>query len=188
MAKRIISRSNEAEVLKRSARRCCLCYGLEGDFSQKSGQVAHVDHDSANSKIENLVFLCLSHHDEYDSKTSQSKGITTDEVNFYRGILYSDVANQLPRLEPIQREQSFDEVDPFHQFILQLRNPSPICSSLLNGYEIQRSVDERFIDIRPFSPDRLRMSGYVLSMGEYALVGNHEMVAPLAGWTCNIAE
>ncbi len=44
---------------------------------------------SFNSAIKNLLF-CLGHHEEYDSRTSQSKGIGIDEVRAYRDRLYSD--------------------------------------------------------------------------------------------------
>lgn len=57
----------------------------------KTGQIAHVDQDSANSTEENLVWLCFEHHDQYDSKTSQGKGLTEGEVLTYREALYDEV-------------------------------------------------------------------------------------------------
>jgi hypothetical protein len=54
----------------------------------RKGQIAHLNHDRSDSRFENLVWLCLEHHDEYDSKTSQSKGFTIDEVREYRNRLY----------------------------------------------------------------------------------------------------
>jgi hypothetical protein len=50
----------------------------------KVGQIAHLDRDASNSVEENLAFLCLPHHDEYDSKTSQRKGLTIGEVKTFR--------------------------------------------------------------------------------------------------------
>jgi hypothetical protein len=50
--------------------------------------MAHLDQDPANSAAENLAFLCLEHHDQYDSRTSQSKGLTPQEVKCYRVELY----------------------------------------------------------------------------------------------------
>jgi hypothetical protein len=38
--------------------------------------------------LENLAWLCLAHHDEYDSKTSQSKSLQINEVKSYRAELY----------------------------------------------------------------------------------------------------
>lgn len=75
-------------VLKKSKRRCCLCFGLNCDSREKKGQIAHLDRDPANSKPDNLAFLCLDHHDEYDSGTSQSKSIQINEVKAYRDELY----------------------------------------------------------------------------------------------------
>jgi predicted restriction endonuclease len=61
-----IPRKIETEVLVRSRRRCCLCVFLDNDFSVKHVQIAHLDHDRTNNKIDNLTPLCLFHHDEYD--------------------------------------------------------------------------------------------------------------------------
>ena len=86
----------ETEVLTESARRCCICYGLNFDFTIKKGQIAHLDQNPANSTFDNLAWLCFEHHDEYDSTTRQSKGLTVAEVKDYRGQLYdfiSDIRN-----------------------------------------------------------------------------------------------
>jgi len=88
--------ADEAAVLLRSARRCAFCYGLSGDTQEKKGQVAHVDHDPSNSLFENLVFLCLDHHDQYDSGTSQAKGLTRVEAQRYREMVHEYV-DQLRR-------------------------------------------------------------------------------------------
>jgi len=65
-----------------------LCAGLHDDFGIKKGQIAHIDGNSSNSDSDNLVYLCLDHHDELDSKTSQSKGLTFEELKEYRRRLY----------------------------------------------------------------------------------------------------
>jgi hypothetical protein len=81
----------EADVLLQSRRRCCICFGLHRNTSIKQGQIAHIDRDSSNNEINNLAFLCLNHHDSYDSKTSQSKGFTPVEVKRYRDELYAAI-------------------------------------------------------------------------------------------------
>lgn len=83
-ARKKVPVSTEAEVLVQSRRRCCVCYGLNRDDGVKRGQVAHLDGDRDNNASKNLAFLCLEHHDEYDSRTSQSKGLTQTEVEQYR--------------------------------------------------------------------------------------------------------
>lgn len=77
----------ETQVLYSSRRRCLFCFGLRGDFRTKRGQIAHIDHNSSNSALENLAFLCMPHHDEYDSRTSQSKSLTKDELRKYLTVL-----------------------------------------------------------------------------------------------------
>jgi hypothetical protein len=84
MARQPIPRPIAGDVLLRSARRCALCYGLDGDLRRKKGQIAHIDQDSTHSTEDNLVFLCLEHHDEYDSKTRLVKGLTEVEIREYK--------------------------------------------------------------------------------------------------------
>jgi hypothetical protein len=78
----------QAEVLVKSRRRCCVCYGLKRDLKIKQGQIAHLDQNSANNIESNLAFLCFDHHDQFDSTTSQSKNLTAKEVITYKRELY----------------------------------------------------------------------------------------------------
>jgi len=83
----------QVEVLVQSRRRCCVCFGLNRDDSVKKGQIAHLDGDKTNNRIGNLAFLCFDHHDEYDSQTSQSKGLVRTELERYRDELASKFGN-----------------------------------------------------------------------------------------------
>jgi hypothetical protein len=65
---------------------------LENDFEIKKGQIAHLDRNPSNSKLGNLCFLCLQHHDEYDTKQSQSKGYKPSEIKRYINRLNEKVA------------------------------------------------------------------------------------------------
>jgi hypothetical protein len=88
----------ETEVLVRSRRSCALCFGLNLQTGPVRGQIAHVDRDSSRTGFDDLCWLCLQHHDEYDSKPSQSKGFTPHELRRYRTELYAfldQVRNQL---------------------------------------------------------------------------------------------
>ena len=94
----------EVEVLTQSARRCALCFGIDKDFSEKKGQIAHLDKDRNNNRISNLAFLCLFHHDGYDTVSSQSKGYRIAEVKKYRADLYLRVGEKFSRQENFERE------------------------------------------------------------------------------------
>jgi hypothetical protein len=83
------SREVQTLVLTASRRRCCICFGLHRDTSIKRGQLAHLDQNPENSDEENIAYLCLDHHDWYDTKPSQSKGLTIGEVKHYREELYT---------------------------------------------------------------------------------------------------
>jgi hypothetical protein len=82
----------EAAVLIKSARRCPLCFHLHGDLTQKAGQVAHLDDDRSNGKEDNLAWMCMPHHSNYDSSTSQHKNYTIEEVRQLRASLYEAIA------------------------------------------------------------------------------------------------
>jgi hypothetical protein len=87
-----IPKDVELNVLLASARRCCLCFYLCNRTDVRKGQLAHLNHRREDSTFENLVWLCLEHHDEFDSQTSQSKGLTEQELRAYRDQLYREIA------------------------------------------------------------------------------------------------
>jgi hypothetical protein len=88
MARKAISGEDQDSVLLKSRRRCCLCFWLEGIDEVVKGQIAHLDHNPENADEQNLVFLCYNHHDEYDGRTSTSKGLKEGEVRRWRDELY----------------------------------------------------------------------------------------------------
>jgi len=101
--------ATEAEVLTLSRRRCCICFGLNRDVEVKAGQIAHLDGDKSNSALDNMAFLCFEHHDQYDSRTSQSKNFTVKEVKRYRDELHEKV---LPIMEAGTVRQSLNGLAP----------------------------------------------------------------------------
>src|SRR5215472_1764734 len=96
MSRKPIPEEVQDRVLLLSRRRCCICFGLHGDLNLKQGQIAHLDHDNTNDDLDNLAFLCFSHHDQYDSTTSQSKGLREGEVKKFREELYARMVSPVP--------------------------------------------------------------------------------------------
>jgi hypothetical protein len=90
--------SVETAVLVRAVRRCCLCFGLNFKFDVVPVQVAHIDRHAANNDPDNLVALCLPHHDEYDSTRRQTKRLTPSEVRHYRSELDAGLAEARAQL------------------------------------------------------------------------------------------
>jgi len=64
---------------------------------KKRGQLAHINRKRNDNRQENLPFLCLPHHDEYDTKRSQSKGLTPGELRKYVTKLYVYFDSQVPK-------------------------------------------------------------------------------------------
>jgi hypothetical protein len=92
MAKRKPVPSNvQQQIFLSSRRRCCLCFWLDQIDEVVKGQIAHLDDDPSNNDPSNLAFLCLRHHDEYDGKTSVSKGLQRGEVATWRDELYKEM-------------------------------------------------------------------------------------------------
>jgi hypothetical protein len=110
MGRKTTSEITEAEVLTKSARRCPLYFYLKGDLSEKKGQIAHLDQDPSNSAEDNLAFLCLEHHSEYDSKTSQHKNFTEKEAKIARTRLYEAIARKEHSPEAIRGHLSSWEI------------------------------------------------------------------------------
>ena len=127
-ARKPIPDATQTAVLAASRRRCCLCAALHKDFEVKQGQLAHLDQDSSNSQFDNLAFLCLAHHDQYDSKTSQSKGFTLSEVKAHRDLLYRGFADWDDPSKPGSRTGSvqlkeFEFLDSKLQLLYRARLP-----------------------------------------------------------------
>lgn len=80
------------EVLVACRRKCCLCYYLLDNPAPRKGQIAHLNKKRSDNRLENLVWLCFDHHDEFDSTTRQSKGVTIGEVRTYRDRLIAELA------------------------------------------------------------------------------------------------
>lgn len=137
----------EEELLVLSARRCCLCFGINNDYNVKPGQIAHLDRNPTNSDIENLAWLCLEHHDRYDSRTSQSKGYTTGEVKHYRETLYAAV-EELRKSAFTDHQQQITKSKNFQPTQTDIREQ---IRQLLNDInpEVVRQVDrgERAISV-----------------------------------------
>lgn len=99
MVRKRIPPEVQARILSESRRRCAVCFGLHGDLRIKKGQIAHLDKDPANAQESNLIFLCFDHHDEFDSTTSQAKGLTRLEILSYQDQLTNELTGQWERGE-----------------------------------------------------------------------------------------
>lgn len=91
MARKPIPEETQKSILTKSRRRCCLCFWLDGMDEVQKGQIAHLDQNNENWAEETLAFLCLNHHDEYDGKTSVTKGLRETEVRHWRDELYKEM-------------------------------------------------------------------------------------------------
>jgi hypothetical protein len=171
-----VSLSVQAEVLTASRRRCCLCYYLTGERRLRKGQIAHLNQNRANSDFENLVFLCLEHHDEFDSHTSQSKGFIPEEVKGHRDRLYRELGDRgLPKNQP---ERFSAQPEPLKQLPVPLRRVIRRASGkldyLLKPWKLTVWQDVRFFLFAYKARNRIdgicRIERLFLSDGRVAII------------------
>lgn len=130
MSRKPISKAVETAVLLTSRRRCCICFGLNRDTSLKSGQIAHLDHDNSNNAENNLAFLCFDHHDEYDSRSSQRKGLTVNEVKVFKQELVAALGSAFS--QPVHfGELTTPLTDPYAGKYVRLGSDSDSAELLL---------------------------------------------------------
>jgi len=139
--RKAIPKQIETEVLTRCRRRCAICYGLNLDRSIRRGQIAHIDRNAANNALDNLVFLCFDHHDEYDSRPSQGKGLTAGEVRLFRSELLASI------------ETTWKDAKPF--------NITPLIdiTNISGHYVWETEISTAELDIRAISHDEIEVSG-----------------------------
>ncbi len=120
----------ETEVLVACRRRCCICFFVNGVKAERPGQLAHIDRNPRNNAPENLVWLCMEHHDAYDSRTSQSKGLTAGEIRHYRAELHSVFANTSPAVVLPKIESSGEGGTP-------LVSSSSLLGRIIEAYDLE---------------------------------------------------
>lgn len=91
-----LPRDIAAQVPMLVRRRCCLCVFLKDHTDECRGQIAHLNRRNGDHRLSNLVWLCLDHHDQYDSRTSQSRGLSELEVCSWRDKLIAHYGEQPP--------------------------------------------------------------------------------------------
>ena len=154
MPRKFVSKGIQTKVLLKSKRRCALCFGLYNDTSIKEGQIAHIDRNNQNDAEENLAFLCLNHHNEYDSIKSQSKNLTEQELKIYKSKLeqfieyssipekmycdndyklYNDLKNNFIDTGLLTRFQNFNFGNFFHLEDFEI-SEGVHGNDLINGY------------------------------------------------------
>jgi len=135
----------ETAVLTKGARRCPVCYHLYGDLEVKLGQIAHLDQDPANTQEDNLAFLCMPHHSEYDSKTSQHKNYTHAEIIELRSRLYVAIAaGQHHQIKISIKKSTPEPVNEIAQLIAESNDHNvPLSTLLRKAKSIAKRRDDK---------------------------------------------
>jgi hypothetical protein len=166
MVRKTVAQETQVEVLAACRRRCAICFGLNRDTGIKRGQIAHLDRDAANPSFDNLVFLCLEHHDQFDSRTSQSKGMTSDEVRRFRQELASAI------------DQAWRQ--PISIGSVEMSPPDGVSERWVHGDDF----DSAEIEVMRMADNRVRVRGFALhgkTSGIGSNIGELEFEGDLIG-------
>src|SRR4051812_33274280 len=83
-----------ALVMRAVDMRCCLCEWRTELPPRCRGQVHHIDGNPSNNRVSNLVWLCLTHHEEVGSKGQSTRRLPADAVREYRHELQDYLKRQ----------------------------------------------------------------------------------------------
>lgn len=139
-----VPNDTESAVLIKCRRRCCLCFGIDQDDTEKEGQIAHLDGKPSNNREDNLVWLCQRHHSLMDSTTSQHKNYTVGEVKHYRAKLVDHISEQAKRAkEKVEWRAELERKTAEHHAEVMQRMADSQEEYNRKQHELQIEVDRR---------------------------------------------
>jgi hypothetical protein len=102
-SRRRISKDLVSEVMFAADLRCCMCESGAGLLPPRlhGGQVHHLDGNHANNTKDNLVWLCLEHHEQAGTRGKAVRHLSADVIRRYRNML----ENHIRRHRGMQRLQ-----------------------------------------------------------------------------------
>ena len=152
----------EIAILSKSKRRCALCFFLELSNGVARGQIAHIDRDKTNGVERNLAYLCLEHHDAYDTTPSQSKRFQPQELSQAKDLLEEWVQKwstagfesgplserEIPKVNTRVRPEIFDRRLPvyraFHRFVVSVVSEGKVVDDELAAF-VHETHDALFL-------------------------------------------
>lgn len=132
VARKKINPATADEIIIACRRVCCMCYCLQQDATTKNGQLAHLDGDNTHNDPDNLAYLCLAHHDDYDTERRQTRNYTEGELKAYRQLLVTAIA-EAKAPQPISQEGASLRIS-LKAVLLEMgfSNPKGLEASLLH--------------------------------------------------------
>jgi hypothetical protein len=84
--------------------RCCMCEPINGLPPRiRNGQLHHLDEDPSNNDPDNLVWLCLEHHEDAGKVGRASRRLSPHTIRKYRALLQSRIATQRRVRDAVER-------------------------------------------------------------------------------------
>jgi hypothetical protein len=91
--------------------RCCMCEPVSGAFPPRvrNGQLHHLDENPSNNGPDNLVWLCLEHHEEAGKVGKASRRLSAGTIRRYRSLLQKKVTRERTPLQARSGRRVFSE-------------------------------------------------------------------------------
>lgn len=171
-----IPKSLEKRLMYESAFVCTIC--------QEPGcQIHHIDQDHSNNNEDNLIVLCVKHHDEAHTKRQLSKNLDSSALKKAKKNWCKQVANKRALVattfgqKALQGEDSFLSVGIAwgyinHKRITQIANPNRLTSEAKRNFDYCKArglLDQSGVVIRPTGlvPAKSVVHGTIYDWFEY---------------------
>lgn len=87
-----ITEKARQEILLKSKRRCALCFAHGLEVPQE-GALARIDSSPLNDDSDNLVFLCLNHHMQFDRGALDKEDLVGKRASLYKALASEEDAS-----------------------------------------------------------------------------------------------
>jgi len=141
--------AKKQKVLYLSAFACAVC-------QYKADHIHHINKDSSDNGLDNLVALCQKHHDEAHTTSELSQNLTTTRIKKFRNQWYYSVDSKRERIASVRLQRNNDDdhfISSFaswgyinHRRVAELSGPS--WRSRVTDSVAQRCLDANIIDQR----------------------------------------
>jgi hypothetical protein len=145
--RRRINKHTAAEVAYSVDLRCCLCEATSGFPPRaRNGQIHHMDGDPRNNDLNNLVWLCLEHHEDAGKTGKTSRRLSPLTIGKFRDLLLKKVASTRVLPKPRRAADRRVFLEAFDaQVVLDIRKLEFRIGNRRDWEAIEQTIREVFI-------------------------------------------
>ncbi len=154
MSRQKVPKSLQTSLMYESAFVCVIC-------QEESCHIHHIDRDHANNKEDNLVVLCLKHHDEAHTRKQLSKNLTRADIKEAKKKWCKAVADKRSSIATVSGQKALHNNPPGicwgyinHQRVVQMADPNRLDPEKKKSFRYcvnQGLIDQNAVVIKPHS-------------------------------------